>query len=321
MKLARSSCVILMVLVALAATLSRANEDTRSNPYESIAARNPFQLRDPPPAPDPNEVAKPPPPPLATVEVTGVMHMPRFDTPGLTKKLVLLEIVPGPGKPPLKQTLQEGERVDSVEVLSIDVDEGNVKINNGGVITNIALKVPAKAPVGPAGAVPGVQPGFPIVPPNPTAGIVPTVNPSVQNPNAYNSRGGNVMVVGGAPATATPTSPGVIAKPYGPYGAGAQPAGAQGYGAAPTYNAGGGVNVTGGGANVPGGVNVSGGGELPRAIPTRTIRTQPQSTAPDATQYDPAAQYLNMAIQKQQMESRGRSMPPLPPIPGFDPNQ
>jgi hypothetical protein len=267
-------------------------------------------------------MAKPPPPPLATVEVTGVLNMPRFDAPGLTKKLVLLEIVPGPGKPPLKRTLQEGERDDTVEVLFIDVDNGEVKISNGGTITNIALKTPPKAPAGPAGAVQGVQPGFPIVPPNPTAGIVPTVNPTLPTPNAaYNNRG-NVMVVGGAPATTTPTSSGVLAKPYGAYGAGNPAAGAPGYGATPTYNTGSGVNVTGGGATVPGGVNVSGGGELPRAIPTRQIRTQPQSTAaPDATHYDPAAQYLNMAIQKQQMESRGRPMPPLPPIPGFDPNQ
>jgi hypothetical protein len=310
MKPARLSLVALVVLLGFVATVSFANEDTKSNPYESIAARNPFQLNPPPPPQDPNEVAKPPPPPLATVEVTGVLNMPRFDAPGLTKKLVLLEIVPGPGKPPLKQTLQEGERVDAVEVLSIDVDEGNVKLNNGGVITNIALRTPTKAPVGPAGPVPGVQPGFPppVLQPGTTAGFVPpTANPNVANPNAYDR--GNVMVVGGTPTQATPTSSGVIAKPYGAYGAGAPAVGGSpAYGSQPGY----------GGAS---GVNVTGGGDL-RTIPSRPIRTNPQSTAtPDQTRNDPAQQYINMAIQKQQNESRRIPMPPLPPIPGFDPNQ
>jgi hypothetical protein len=314
MNLARMGFILPAVLCALVATVSRANEDTKSNPYESIAARNPFQLKDPPPLPDPNDVPKAPAPPLATVEVTGLLN--------LGKKKVLLEIVPGPGKPPDKKTLEEGERIDAIEVLFIDVDNNEVKINNGGVITNLALKAPTKAPSGPAVPVPGVQPGFPAaIAPPPTAGIVPpTVNPGVPNANGtYNNARNNVMVVGGSPAAPTATAgSGVMAKPsYGSPGA----VGAPTYGT-PTYNAGSGVNVTGGGAGAPGGVNVSGGGELPRTIPTRPIRTNPQSTgAPDAALNDPAAQYLNMAIQKQQMESRGRPMPPLPPIPGFDPNQ
>jgi hypothetical protein len=297
---------LLSLLLVLGVTRSFADEDTKSNPYESIAARNPFQLRDPPQAPDPNELAKPPPPPLATVEVTGVMNM-------LSKKMALLEIVPGPGKPPLKRTLQEGERDDAVEVLFIDVENGEVKINNGGSITNIALKSPSKAPAGPVGPVPGVQPGFPppVLAPNTSAGFVrPTIDPATGLPNTsqYNSRG-NVMVVGGAPAPATPTSAGVIAKPTGAYGTGSPViGGAPAYGATPNYNTGSGVNVTG-------------GGELPRTIPTRPIRTNPQTATPAQPHSDPAQQYINMAIQKQQMEAKGRPMPPLPPIPGFDPNQ
>ena len=311
MKPARLSLVLLVLLLALVATISRANEDTKINPYESIAARNPFQLRDPPPQPNPEDFAKPPPAPLATVEVTGVMNM-------LSKKMVLLEIVPGPGKPPLKPTLQEGERVEAVEVLFIDVENGEVKINNGGTITNIALKTPPKQPTGPAGPLPGVQPGFPpqVLAPNTSAGVVrPTIDPTTGLPNSSPYNRGNVMVVGGAPAQATPTAPSPIAKPY--YGTGAAPAGGvPTYGATP-YNAASGVNVTGGAAGAPGGsgVNVTGGNEFPtRQIPTRPVRTQPQ-----ALTSDPAAQYLNMAIQKQQLESRGVRMPPLPPIPGFDP--
>src|SRR5437867_4012161 len=196
MKPARLSLVPLVVLLGFVATVSFANEDTKSNPYESIATRNPFQLKDPPPPPqlpDPNEVAKAPP---ATVEVTGVLNM-------LSKKMALLEIVPGPGKPPVKRTLQEGERDDAVEVLMIDVENGEVKINNGGVITNIALRTPTKAPVGPAGPIPGVQPGFPppVLQPGATAGFAPpAANPNVVNPNASPYDRGNVMVVGGSPA-------------------------------------------------------------------------------------------------------------------------
>lgn len=305
MKPARSSLVPLALLLAFVATVSFANEDTKTNPYESIAARNPFQLKDPPPPPqppDPNDMAKPP---LATVEVTGVMSP--FNT--LSKKKVLLEIVPGPGKPPLKPTLEEGERVEMVEVLFIDVENSEVKINNGGVITNIALRTPTKAPVGPAGPLPGVQPGFPppLLAPNTTAGLAPpTINPATGLPNASPYDRGNVMVVGGSPAQAAPNTVSPIAKPYGAYGAGAPAGGSPPYGSPPVY----------GGAS--GGVNVTGGGEL-RSIPSRPIRTTPQST--DATHNDPAQQYLNMAIQKQQLESRRIPMPPLPPIPGFDPNQ
>ncbi|HEU0010311.1 MAG TPA: hypothetical protein VFT34_10900 [Verrucomicrobiae bacterium] len=288
------SLVPLVVLLAFVATVSFANEDTKSNPYESIAARNPFQLNPPPPPPDPNEVAKPPPPPLATVEVAGVMNM-------LSKKKVLLEIVPGPGKPPLKPTLEEGERVEMVEVLFIDVENSEVKINNGGVITNIALRTPTKAPVGPAGPLPGVQPGFPppVLAPNTSAGLAPpTINPATGLPNASPYDRGNVMVVGGSPAQATPTSSGVIAKPYGAYGAPAV-GGSPAYGNQPAYGSGGGVNVTG-------------GGDL-RTIPSRPIRTTPQST--DATQNDPARQYIEMAIQRQQRESRNLPTPPPLPLP------
>jgi len=73
--------------------------------------------------------------------------------------------------------------------------------------------------------------------------------------------------------------------------------------------------------NVTGGSPTPGGslpGEFPQQIPTRPVRTQSTAT-PDAS--DPAVAYINMAIQKQQMESKGRPMPELPPIPGFDADQ
>jgi len=118
----------------------------KSNPYEWILERNPFGLRPPPPA-----VKKPPelvvpPAPLATVEVSGILSV-------LSSPRALLEIVPGPGKPMLKPILGVGERVDAVEVVSINVERGEVMLRNGSVITNVPLRAAkaglASAPNGP----------------------------------------------------------------------------------------------------------------------------------------------------------------------------
>src|SRR5205809_1155440 len=103
MKPGSLNVVRLAILLALAATLSRAGADTKLNPYEAIAARNPFHLKDPPPPPDPNEVAKGPPPVIPTVEVTGILNI-------FQKKQAFLEIVPSPGKPVVRVTLGEGEK-------------------------------------------------------------------------------------------------------------------------------------------------------------------------------------------------------------------
>jgi hypothetical protein len=108
------------------------------NPFAGIVDGNPFRLKpEPPPAPEPTAPIAPPAP-LATVEVTGITDI-------LNSRRALLEIVPGPGKPMLKPILGEGERVESVEVVSINVARGEVMVRNGTVLTNLALKV-AKAP-------------------------------------------------------------------------------------------------------------------------------------------------------------------------------
>ena len=92
MKPGQLSFATAMVLLGVVVS---AVADTKPNPYELIAERNPFRLKDPPPPPDPNATPPPPAAPLATVEVTGIFNM-------RTKKKVLLEIVPGPGKPAIK---------------------------------------------------------------------------------------------------------------------------------------------------------------------------------------------------------------------------
>jgi hypothetical protein len=139
--------------------------DAKVNPYEPIVERNPFGLK-PPPPPDPDAGKPPPPPPapLATVDLTGITSI-------LSSKRALLEIVPGPGKPMIKPILAEGERVESVEVVSINVEKNEVTIKNGNTVTNLTFTV-AKATTTPQPPPPGGLPGMvpkPAVPvPQPT---------------------------------------------------------------------------------------------------------------------------------------------------------
>lgn len=113
-----------------------AQADADAFRFSSIPERNVFGLRamtkfiesTPPPVV--------PPAPLAAIELTGVVSMPFLGA--------LLEIIPGPGKPMIKPVLREGEKLDSIELVSIDVDKGQVVIINSGIVTNVPLKV-AKA--------------------------------------------------------------------------------------------------------------------------------------------------------------------------------
>ena len=280
------------LMAALAAASSRANADTKPNPYDSIAVQNPFRLNPPPPLPDPNEVAKPPPPILATVEVTGIFNI-------FQKKQVCLEIVPAPGKPVVRTTLAEGERDDAVKVVAIDLDNNLVTIDNAGVVTNVALKTASKT----AGAAPG-QPGL-LIPPGAGSVYAPPVGSpayvgAAPNLNANTSGRGSPMVAGGTSPITTPT------QPVNPFGANPNiyaPGGAVGFtpNAATTYNPG--VNSS---------VNDF------RTIPPRTIR---QQTIPAETSapIDPAVQYLNMLGHEAQARSKGiQNYPPTPPIPGLN---
>jgi hypothetical protein len=182
--------------------------DTSGNKYEMIVERNPFGLKPPPPPPDPSELNKPPPTPPATVELTGITSI-------LSSKRALFEIIPGPGKPMIKPILAEGERIESVEVVSINVDKNEVTVKNGGLITNLTFKVAKSGPT-PAAAVPGSIP-----PP-----VIPGAAPAVPTQSSYNQNQGsgryNVMVGGGnatvapssgAPASGTPAYSGAGVNP------------------------------------------------------------------------------------------------------------
>jgi len=306
MKIVRLSFTRLAVALALFAALHSVAQESKPNPYESIAERNPFNLNPPPPPPDPNAAPPAPPPPLATVEVTGILDF-------RSSKRVLLEIVPGPGKQAIKPMLGEGERVETVEVVSIDVENGEVKINNGGTVTNLALKVSK-----PGGAAPGV-------PAVPAPGAIPFAKPAVNN--AAVVPGQSSAIYGGTLENANMSARGSVTVAGGNPVA---PMGASAYGANPTAYGGPGAYVPPHTPAVPQGVHsgltpginpLVSGSENTRSVPARPMRQTPQPpTQPQGT-VDPAVQYINMAVQKQQAEARGKPFPPLPPIPGLDPNQ
>jgi len=154
------------------------------NPYESIVDRNPFGLKPPPPPPEIN-TPPPPPAPLCTVELTGVTSI-------LSSKRALLEITPGPGKPVVRAILSEGERLETVEVVSIDVTKNEVLIQNGPVTTNLTFKT-IKGTATAAAAPPGAA-GLPHL-------AAPAAPARPQAASPYNSGGrNNVMVAGGSPA-------------------------------------------------------------------------------------------------------------------------
>jgi hypothetical protein len=240
----RGVSVILPLLLLLTGLCYPSRADVNKNPYEVISDRNPFGLK-PPPPPIVEAPAPPltPPTPPATVEVTGITSI-------LDNKRVLLEIVPGPGKPMIKPILKEGERVESIEVVSINVEKNEVVIKNGNLVTNLTFKV-AKAT--PAVAVPGppVVPGF-VPPPHP----IPQPATTFNNNNTGSGRN-NVMVAGGAPTA--PATPNAASAAFG----GTQ----QGYGGAPAV----------GGAGDNSGF---------RSIPSRNIRsTAPQPEIPRDQQH------------------------------------
>src|ERR1043166_7940259 len=142
--------------VVLASASLQSWGDEKSNPYDVIVDRNPFALKPPPPPLDPNATPVVPPAPPATVELTGITSI-------LSSKRALFEIIPGPGKQMIKPILAEGERVESVEVVSIDVEKNEVTIKNGTIVTNLTFKVAKATPSGPLppGAI--VAPAMPSV--------------------------------------------------------------------------------------------------------------------------------------------------------------
>jgi hypothetical protein len=265
--------------VLLAVAEHRAAADAKINPYDPIVERNPFGLKPPPPPPDPNEAPKTPPAPPATVELTGITSI-------LTSKRALLEIVPGPGKPMLKPILGEGERIESVEVVSINVEKNEVTIRNGTLVTNLTFKVAKSTPT-PVAPVPGMVPP-PVAPPPPAAAAQP-VQTSYNNYQNNTGSGRNSVMVSGGNSDATAAS------------------------TTPAY---GGVNPAVGGGLTPTGTPALNSGGF-RQIPSRSIRTP--STPQGQPAMSPQQQFeeieKNRALNYLNSQITGRPSAPLPPTP------
>ena len=277
MKRSKRHLIWLAGLTLLAGACASVLADAKVNPYDPILERNPFGLKPPPPPdPDAGKPPPPPPPPLATVELTGITSI-------LSSKRALFEIVPGPGKPMIKPILSEGERVESVEVVSINVEKNEVVVKNGGITTNLTFKVAKSTPT-PAGApAPGAIPGMI---PRP---LIPTPPAQTSFNNNQGSGRYNVMVAGGE-SSAAPN-------------AGLPALG----GANPAY---GGVNP-----NVPA---IGGGTDGAfRSIPSRNVRTAAQPEAdPNIARLQNFEQIeQNRALNYLKSQASGRSIPPLPPTP------
>jgi len=111
------------------------------NPYHSIVVRNSFGLREhvvtEPPEERPDPVTPPP-----NIQLTGLTNLGG-------KERVLLEIIE-PGKLIQRPILTEGEGIDAIEVLEIDVATGRVQLRVMGVETVLTLQTrqSAVAPTG-----------------------------------------------------------------------------------------------------------------------------------------------------------------------------
>jgi len=177
--------------IVLASASLQSWGDEKSNPYDVIVDRNPFQLKPPPPPVDPNATPVTPPAPPATVELTGITSI-------LSSKRALFEIIPGPGKQMIKPILAEGERVESVEVVSIDVEKNEVTIKNGTLVTNLTFKVAKATPSGP------VPPGAIVAPATPSVIAQPSQPLTINQAPTLTGRN-NVIVAGGSSSAPTPS--------------------------------------------------------------------------------------------------------------------
>ncbi len=296
----RISTVCLAAALLAGATLM-VLADAKPNPYQSIIDRNAFALKPPPPPPDP-AAALPPPPPPSNVKLTGITSM--F---GPSSKRAMLEIVEtGPGKLPKKPTLREGEAEGSVEVVSIDVEKGLVKIKNNGIEAIIGFTNEV-AKAGPVAGVP--YQGAPAVPPATTSFMAPGAAAS----------GGNVAVP--VPGASGGSGRSTVAMSSG---GGATSSGVNTYGSIP-----GGATSLGG--TQPGaytGVGVSSGNTVNSTvpdyskIPTRNLRvptattTSTDGSAPARPQY--TQEQIALIIEAQRMRQPNLPFPPtiLNPRPG-----
>jgi hypothetical protein len=114
-----------------------------SYPYDAIVDHNVFHLQPPPPPIAPPSAATTPKV-LPQVFVTGMTDV-------CGSKQALVEITQ-PGKAPIKPVLMEGERVGPVEVVLIDIKQGQVKVKICGEESVLMLRAPPSSVSASAGS-------------------------------------------------------------------------------------------------------------------------------------------------------------------------
>jgi hypothetical protein len=260
-----------------------------SNPYHTIIGRNAFRLKDPPPPQAPPPVVAPAP--TVKVILTGITTI-------FGKTRALLEITeqePGKTAATRKPVMREGESDGGVEVISINMEKGLVRIRSGGSETNISFDTPKLAG---AAAAPAAFAGFSPPPPATTAAVagVPTVLSPMNAAPDHPTRSSSVTVFGSSGSTA-------------PTGGGGN-SGAYGYGTPGRGLAASGPSVFGAAATTANEAN----GVAP--IPPRTLRTDTSTPAAPSAPVDLAKQYLEMALDHEIQSAGGtKPYPPLPPMP------
>jgi hypothetical protein len=149
MKLTGTTLAALAGVVTLATPLAvprvRAIGEN-DNPYQIIWERNPFQLKPVPVAPPPE--TKPPEPP-SNITLTGITS---YFGP-----LQAYMVVKGADGKEVPKTFREGEKIDAIEVISIDKLDGAVRVRNAGVESVLKFdtkKIPVGAAPAPVAAVP-----------------------------------------------------------------------------------------------------------------------------------------------------------------------
>lgn len=284
--------------------------DTGANPYASIVARNIFNLREPPP-PATNLPPPPPPPaPMPTVKLKGITSI-------LSTKRAILEITdPAKKGSPESRILEEGDRLDSVEVLTIDPVQDFVKVRIGDTVTNLTFekveagKTAAATPGAPApGTVPVFRPPGTPTPGVTTPGAVPTAT-TLGVPGTAAGSGGSSVFIMGAGGSSTPAAGGSGVLTFG---ASPSTPASPSIPTLPTR-----VPTPGAPSLTPGSTTVSPTPGAPvvtppgvRTIPTREIRTDTQprssSTLPTLT-----PEQHTLLLDLNRIANEGKGFPPIP---------
>jgi hypothetical protein len=288
----------------LGLTTALALADGKANSYETIFSQNPFRLKAPAPPPDPAASQPPAPPtPQPTVKLTGIT------TILSGKPKAILEITEPGGKGPAKQRiLEEGIRLDTIEILAINVASNLVTVRIGDAETNLtfasAETTKTPGPPGAPGVVPGAPfvrpPGFPAIP-----GAVMSPTPFVPGGAAAPSASPSSVFVAGGGGAASATGGGSAVTTFGA--------------TSPTAAAGAGIpRVPGVGAYGTPTPNPSILGAMDtglRTIPTRPIRTDgtaPQTPAGGASGRPMTREEVDMLIELNRVRKPANA-PPLPP--------